>query len=243
MDIRELEENSTPLDVDQPTPDQVEEPKVVERSRDRRKTKTTDDPLKRSKQLEQLKLARQRKKELNEQKKQKRLEVEARITKEIEKEEEFIEKKDEERAPITPPPFAVVEKTKPKPKARRVPRVVEEMEDDPLELVQEDEDLAEDPYIIELNQPTYPSRIPMPRVQPLPPQRRPAPRARPRQRQQQPRPYYSPYQEPLPPPPQYAPHYNPYEQPYDTIEIPPQRESYEARQAHLDSLQRSIFGD
>ena len=101
MDIRELEENSTPLDVDQPTPDQVEEPKVVERSRDRRKTKTTDDPLKRSKQLEQLKLARQRKKELNEQKKQKRLEVEARITKEIEKEEEFIEKKDEERAPIT----------------------------------------------------------------------------------------------------------------------------------------------
>jgi len=55
MNIRETEENNVALDLDPPELDQVDEPKVVERTkRDRRKTKTIDDPVKRNKQLEQL---------------------------------------------------------------------------------------------------------------------------------------------------------------------------------------------
>ena len=234
-------ENNEILDLEPPSESEIDT--IVEKPKklDKRKKKNYD-PEKRSKQLEQLKLARQRKKEINDSKKAKKKEIEARITKEMDDEvirlqDDIIEEKHE---PV------VVEKTKPKPRPTRPKRPPPEpiYEEDDIEEDHgfEGDEFDEDPPI----EPQYPSRIPMPniakQVRPVsrprrPPPRRPPPQRPPSYNRPPPAGYYdhhSAYSQP-----QYQPQYQPQPQPrYE----PHQGPRYDERQQRLNELQQSIFG-
>jgi hypothetical protein len=222
------------LNIESPTEEEimieVEKPKKTDRRR------AADNP-KRSKQLEQLRLAREKKKQLNLEKKNKKKMIEDRVTKEMANE---VKKK----TPVMLDPIP------------ENPRKTEKIKDD------EDEPYDQPSYgeesVVEIPEDVYPSRIPMPRKKPKKTSRsQPVPRPQP-PRPQPPRPqqhyydhhpYSQSYEQPRhnylhEPPQQHQQHqYQPQYQPQHRPQYEPPPPNYDPRQQRLQQLSNSIFGN
>jgi len=209
---------------------------IVVEKQDKRKAK--DNP-KRSKQLEQLKLAREKKKQINLAKKAKRQEIEIRIQKEMNG--EVLDVKPIERTePI------LVEKSKPQ-KRRIIKPEYKEPEPEP-ELEQEEEKEEEENEEEEEEQPFDPEpiysdpRIPINKHKPRPRQRPPPVRRQPPPTRRQPPPQRNYYDQQFEP--QFEqPHYTqPQPQYHEPRYQRPPTPQYDERTNRLNNLRNSIFG-
>ena len=202
------------------------------------KRKKADNP-KRSKQLEQLKLAREKKKAINLAKKQKRQEIEIRIQKEMDG--EMLDVKPIERTEPILVEKAKSQKRRIKKPEYKEPEIEQEQEQEKAEEVNEEEE-EEQPFDPE---PIYSDpRIPINKRKPKLRQRPPPVRRQPPPTRRQPPPQRNYYDQPQQFEPQFEqPHYTqPQPQYHEPRYQRPPTPQYDERTHRLNNLRNSIFG-
>ena len=193
------------------------------------KRKKADNP-KRSKQLEQLKLAREKKKAINLAKKQKRQEIEIRIQKEMDG--EMLDVKPIERTEPILVEKAKSQKRRIKKPEYKEPEIEQEQEEEKEEEVNEEEE-EEQPFDPEpiYSDPRIPMNKPKPRQRTKPPPTR-----------RQPPPQRNYYDQPQQFEPQFEqPHYA-QPQYHEPMYQRPPTPQYDERTHRLNNLRNSIFG-